>query len=98
MSSSISTFCSVFLGIRNNYYYILLYKHTISYVPSHTLAPFPPPPFPGHYELFPQVLVPRSQDIEIADTTELGSLRRPTLAQRSPLVKSPDSEDPNQDI
>jgi len=62
------------------------------------LRHFPPPPFPGHYELFPQVLVPRSQDSEIADTTELGSLRRPTLAPRSPLVNSPDSEDPNLDI
>ena len=59
------------------------------------LPHFPPPRFLGHYELFPRVLVPRSHDSEIAATTELGSLRRPTLAPRSTLVKSPDSQDPN---
>ena len=62
------------------------------------LPHFPPPPFPGHSKLLPPVLVPRSQDSEIADMTELGSLRRPTLGPRAPLVKSPDSEDPNLDI
>jgi len=37
-------------------------------------------------------------NIEIADTTELGSLRCPTLAPLSALVNSLDSEDPNLDI
>jgi len=62
------------------------------------LPHFPPPLFPGYYVLFPRVLVPRSQDSEIADTTELGSLRCPMLTPRSPLVKSRDTEDPNLDI
>ena len=41
MRSTISTFGSFLLGIRNNYYNILLYKHTISYVPSYMFSLFP---------------------------------------------------------
>ena len=59
---------------------------------------YPPSPFPGHYALFSQVLVSRSQGFEIAYTTELGLLWRPRLALRCPLVKHQDSEDLNLDI
>ena len=66
--------------------------------PLRRLPHFPPSPFPGYYELFARVLVPRSQDSEISNTTELGSLQGAMLARWSTLVKSPDSEDPNVDI
>jgi len=55
------------------------------------LPHFPaPPPLPGHDELSPQVLFPRSLGLEIPDMMGLGLLRRQRLGQRGPLVNCPD--------